>query len=121
MPIYEYRCNSCSQSFSVFIRSFSAPETLVCTRCGRSDLRKLVSRFSVLKSEESRLESMADPSALAGVDESDPRSIARWAKKMGKEMGEDLGDDFDEMVEQMESGEMPEDMPGNEPSDDLLD
>lgn len=69
-----------------------------------------MSRFAVLRSEDSRLEDLADPSMLADVDESDPRSIARWARKMSKELGEDLGDDFDAMVEQMEAGEMPGDL-----------
>jgi len=54
----------------------------------------------VIKSEESRLESLADPSKLSGLDEKDPRSIARWVKKMGKEMGEDLGEDIDQAVEE---------------------
>ncbi len=66
-------------------------------------MEKLVSRVAVSRSEESRLESLADPSKLAGLDEKDPKSIARWMKKMGKEMGEDVGEDFDQMAE--EAGE----------------
>lgn len=65
------------------------------------------------------MEAMADPSALAGLDENDPKSIARWAKKMGQEMGEDLGEDWDQMVDEM----MEEEMNGGEGkagnSDDL--
>ena len=34
-----------------------------------------------------------DPSNLAGLDENDPQSMARFMKTMGEEMGEDLGDD----------------------------
>ena len=49
---------------------------------------------------------MADPSSLAGLDENDPASIARWAKKMGKEMGEDMGEDWDQMVDEMVEEEM---------------
>jgi hypothetical protein len=45
---------------------------------------------------------------MSGVDEDDPRSIARWAKKMGREMGEELGPEFDEAMERIESGEDPE-------------
>ena len=110
MPIYEYRCRSCGRVCSVFVRGFSATFTPVCKRCGSDDLCKLVSRVAVLKSEDSRLEDMADPSRFGDVDENDPRSIARWARRMGHELGEDLGDDFDEMVDRMEAGEMPDDM-----------
>lgn len=98
----------------MLVRSFATPDSLVCTKCGHSDLRKLVSRFAVMKSEESRLEDLADPSTLGDLDENDPRSVARWARKMSKEIGEDLGGDFDEMVERMEAGEMPEDIDGAE-------
>jgi hypothetical protein len=73
----------------------------------------MVSRVAVMKSEESRLEDLADPSALGGVDEDDPRSVARWARKMGEQMGDDVGDDFKEMVDQMEAGEMPGDGDGD--------
>jgi hypothetical protein len=95
-----------------------------CSKCGGADLRRLVSRFAVMKSEESRLDDLADPSSFGDIDENDPRSIARWARKMGQEMGEDLGPEFDEMVERMEAGEMPEDLigeggEGDEPPEDL--
>jgi len=45
---------------------------------------------------------------LADVDESDPRSMARWARRMRDEMGEEMGPDFDEAIEQMEAGELPD-------------
>jgi hypothetical protein len=56
------------------------------------------------------LESLADPSSLAGLDESDPRSIARWMRKMSQETGEDMGPEFDEMVDRLEAGEDPEEI-----------
>jgi len=65
---------------------------------------------SVVRSEESRLESLADPSSLAGLDEDDPRSIARWMRTMSQETGEDLGPEFDEMVGRLEAGEDPEEI-----------
>jgi hypothetical protein len=45
---------------------------------------------------------------LADVDESDPRSIARWARKLSKELGEDAGPEFNEIVDRLEAGESPE-------------
>jgi putative FmdB family regulatory protein len=110
MPIYEYKCNSCGRISTVLVRSYTTPNALACSKCGRDDLRKLVSRFAVLKSEESRIESLADPGMLADVDENDPRSVAKWARRMSREIGEDLGNDFDEMIDQMEAGEMPDEL-----------
>lgn len=114
MPIYEYRCHGCRRRVSVFFRSFSVVGDPTCPECGSKELTKLVSRVSVMKSEESRLEDLADPSSLSGLDENDPKSIAKWAKKMGSALGEDLGPDYDEMIDRMEAGEMPDDadMPG---------
>ena len=109
MPVYEYRCQGCKRRVSLFFRSFSAVSDPVCPQCGSTQLTKLVSRVAVMKSEESRLDEMADPSSLAGLDENDPKSIAGWARKMGQEMGEDLGPEYEEMVDRMEAGEMPDD------------
>lgn len=46
------------------------------------------------------MERLADPGAMAGLDETDPRSIGKWMKKMGGAMGEDMEGDFDQMVEE---------------------
>lgn len=106
MPIYEYLCASCNGRFQKLVTGFSTPANLACPRCGSADVRKAVSRFAVMQSEEARLESLADPGALGGLDENDPASVARWAKKMGKEMGEDLGEDWDQMVDEMLEDEL---------------
>jgi hypothetical protein len=60
-----------------------------------------------VRSKESSLENLADPSKLGDMD--DPKAMARWAKEMGKSMaeetGEELPDDFDEMMESGMKGE----------------
>jgi putative FmdB family regulatory protein len=108
VPIYEYRCNHCKRRVSIFQRSIQGEAAAVCSHCGSTDLTRLVSRVVVLRSEESHLEDLASDASLADLDESDPRSMARWARRMGREMGEELGPEFEEMVERMEAGEMPE-------------
>lgn len=114
MPIYEYRCAACRKRSSLFYQTFSAAERAepTCEHCGSTEVSRLVSRVALLKSEESRLEDLSSDAALGDVDENDPRSIARWARKMGEQLGEDVGDDFREMVDQLEAGEMPDDGPG---------
>jgi hypothetical protein len=54
------------------------------------------------------MDSLMDDSALAGLDEEDPKSIGRFMRKMSREMGEDLGEEFGEVVDRLESGESPE-------------
>ena len=106
MPIYEYRCADCRKKTTVVTLAVSAAVDPVCSHCGGRRMTKLVSRVAVRKSEESRLERLTDPSSLTGLDESDPKSVARWMKKMGREMGEEAGEDLDEEVDKaMEEAE----------------
>jgi putative FmdB family regulatory protein len=109
MPIYEYRCNKCRKKVSILTLRVSEKVDETCEHCGSTSLTRLLSRFAMTRSEESRLDSLADPSNLAGLDENDPKSMARWMRKMGREMGDEFGgEDFDEMVDEMESGKDPE-------------
>jgi putative FmdB family regulatory protein len=102
MPIYEYECRDCRKRSSFLIMNLEKeiPE-LRCKKCNGSRLKRIVSRVNVVKSEDARMESLADPSKLGSLDENDPKSVARWMKKMGKEMGEEMGgEDFDQMVDE---------------------
>ena len=110
MPIYEYGCYDCRKRVNILFRSFSevATKQAICPRGGGVHLKRLISKVAVLRSEESRLESLADPTSMAGIDENDPKSIARWMRKMSSEMGEELGSEFNEVVDRLESGEDPE-------------
>lgn len=112
MPIYEYRCQGCKRRVSIFWRTYSDAESgaPVCPRCGGTDLTRLVSRVRVLRSEESRLDDAPDLGDLPDFDESDPKSMGRWMRKMSAETGEDLGPEFDEVVGRLESGQSPEDI-----------
>jgi putative FmdB family regulatory protein len=105
MPIYEYHCADCRRAVSLLVMRISDPTPPVCPRCGGTQLRRLMSRFATVRSEEDRLDSLADPSSLGGLDEDDPKSVAKWMKKMGNEMGEDLGDDVDEALDQEAGGD----------------
>lgn len=121
MPIYEFECRKCKRKFGALVLSRGRLGEVRCKSCGSPELERLWSRFSSPKSEEARMESLADPSSLAGLDENDPKSVTRLMKKMGREMGEDLGDDFDQAVEEeMAGGEGAEGTGGSgPPSDDL--
>lgn len=111
MPTYEYRCSECGKRVSIFQRYEDYGKELVqCPNCGSENIERLITRVRVLRSEESRLESLADPSAWDGMDEEDPRAMARMMRKMGNELGEDLPPEFDEVVDRLEAGESPEEI-----------
>lgn len=92
MPIYEYRCQDCGKRSTHLILSISNPPPLVCTHCQSRNLERLLSKFAAPKSEEARLESLADSGDLADIDENDPKSMARFMKRMGEALGEDTED-----------------------------
>ena len=108
MPTYEYRCEECRRRNAYTVRGFNPPEAPVCPHCGSNRQKRVIGRVGVLRSEESRLDSLSDPSAFAGIDENDPRGMARAMRRMSGEMGEDLPPDFNEMVDRLEAGESPE-------------
>ena len=97
MPIYEYRCAECQKRSSFLVLNRSTETSLCCSHCQSPRLERLMSRFASPKSEEARMESLADDSALAGLDENDPGSMERMMKRMGDEMGEEVGNDLEAM------------------------
>jgi putative FmdB family regulatory protein len=111
MPTYEYRCSECHRPVSLFM-TFAEYEsqTPLCPHCGSPKLARRIRGVRFSRSEEARLESMADPSSWGDVDEKDPRSVARMMKRMGSEMGEDLGPEFHEAIDRLEAGESPEEV-----------
>lgn len=105
MPIYEYRCQDCRKRSTYLLLTSNAPAP-ICKHCQSRNLERIMSRFAAPKSEEARMEALADPSRFGDVDENDPQSMARFMKKMGKEMGEDVGDDMDEAMDAMGQDDM---------------
>ena len=110
MPIYEYFCLDCRKRVSVFFRSMSTARDADarCPHCGGVRLRRMVSRVSVMKSEESRLDEMADSSMMSGLESEDPRALAGFMRKMSDETGEPLDPEMNEMIGRLEAGESPE-------------
>lgn len=112
MPIYEFQCRQCGKKTTALVLSRDRVGDVRCQRCGSADLVKLFSRFATPKSEDARLDSLADPSSLGDVDEKDPKSLARWMQRMGKEMGEDFGEDLEETMQAEMEGEGGKGAPG---------
>jgi putative FmdB family regulatory protein len=95
MPIYEYRCRECKRRSEIITFRVSESVPVRCSHCGSVEVERIPSRVRVRMSEETRMERLADPSRLSGLDENDPKSMAKWMKSMSREMGDDAGEDFD--------------------------
>jgi putative FmdB family regulatory protein len=111
MPTYDFICNSCNQRFDVFL-TFSeySKKAVTCAHCGSKEVRRRMTKVRIAKSEESRMDNMADDfSGFEGLEE-DPKAMGQMMRKMGKQMGEELPPQFDEVVDRLESGQSPEEI-----------
>lgn len=104
MPIYEFRCRRCHKKTTALVMVRARIGDVRCASCGADDLERLWSRFATVKSEDARLDALAESAEMGGLDEQDPRSVARWMKRMGEEMGEDVGDEIDAALDEEFSG-----------------
>ncbi|MFP3853796.1 MAG: FmdB family zinc ribbon protein [Anaerolineales bacterium] len=111
MPNYDYRCRDCGRKATIYQSYEEYGQVEVeCPHCESHNLDRLVNRVRIARSEESRFDSLADPSALADLDENDPKSLARAMRSMSDELGEEMPAEFDEVVGRLEAGESPEEI-----------
>ena len=90
MPIYEFGCLDCGQKSSFLVPSFKTSLEPKCRKCGSANMRKLVSRVAVLRSEGSRDD--------LGDDFGDGNSEGPGPMDYGgdSDFEDDVGGDFEE-------------------------
>jgi len=125
MPIYEFYCANCHMVFNFFSRTINTSKRPSCPRCGRPELDRRMSRFAISRGrtekaqqdeeelpdlDESRMEqAMAELEREAeGLDEDNPRHMARLMRKLYETSGLPLGERVEEAIRRMEAGEDPE-------------
>lgn len=131
MPIYEYQCEKCGRTFNFLVRSVTSHKPPACPKCGVGLMTRVLSRFAAPKraGKKSRDEApRADGSTpgmpsggpelppgmenlmaeAEGMDESDPRAMGRFMRKMADQSGDPVPPEMHEMIRRLESGEDPE-------------
>lgn len=110
MPNYQYRCLECRKRFELFMTySEYGSRPAACPHCQSSNVQRRIGRIRIAKTEDSRLDDIADPGDLDGLED-DPRALGKMMRKMSREMGEDMGPEFDEVIGRLEAGQSPEDI-----------
>ncbi|MCX8052428.1 MAG: zinc ribbon domain-containing protein [Armatimonadetes bacterium] len=99
MPLYDYRCSQCKKRFTQLVGMTADSKPPECPTCGSSEVRKLISRFARIKSDDERLDDFEN-AALAAED--NPRAMRRLMREMGKELGENGDEDLEELIEEAE-------------------
>jgi putative FmdB family regulatory protein len=105
MPIYEYRCDDCDRTSSLFVRSLSATVEPECEHCGSSAMTRLISKVARLKTDGDVLAEQGDGSGREGI--SDPRQIGRWVERRFEEYGMDVPAETREAIERARQGDLP--------------
>ena len=106
MPIYEYRCRSCSEVTALFVKSMSTEIEASCGRCGGEEVERVISSFAYHRSEESRRQgSRPGPDYFA-----DPGNIGRHVEETFEKYGMDIPDSVRETIASAREGEAPGDL-----------
>ena len=81
-----------------------------CAHCESENVRRRMTKVRIAKSDENRMESMANGfPGLEGIED-DPKALGQMMRKMGGEMGEELPEEFNEVVGRLEAGQSPEEI-----------
>ncbi len=108
MPVYEFRCNSCSQKISILVKSINQPLSPVCSVCGGTKLTRLFSGFAYHRSISDIHEQSGSPDNAGPDFYKDPRNIGRWTENKFESMGMDVPPQIREMIQASREGELPE-------------
>jgi hypothetical protein len=85
------------------------PDDDQCPHCGSAETDKLVSRFARYRTEDDRIDALADQIETMGEPDS-PSQMRELMREMGKATDEDVSDEMEEMLEaDLEGGGADED------------
>ncbi len=103
MPVYEYICSTCAKKFSLLVGVTAESEKEKCPHCGSVSFARVVSKVARARSEDERLDELADKFENMG----EPETYSQMRETM-REAGNALDDGMaDEMEEMLESEESP--------------
>jgi hypothetical protein len=80
------------------------PDDEKCPNCGSMNTAKLVSRFARYRSEDDRVDELADRMENMGEPDS-PSQMREVMRELGKALDEDASDEMEEMFEADMAGE----------------
>ena len=130
MPIYEYYCPENHTIYQFFAKTLAQGQTIPpCPDDPSFKLQKTVSAFAIQrgsKESTSKAEAPMSPGAdsaedarmeaamnsmereFSGVDENDPRAMARMMRRMSEITGEKIDGEMEEVVRKLEEGADPD-------------
>jgi len=106
MPLFEYICGDCQKQFTFLSGVVADNHDPQCPRCHSRHLRKLISRVSRGRSDDERMDGIAEK--MDNQDLEDGQELRRFAREMGREIsaesGEDMTDEIEQLIEKESTG-----------------
>lgn len=97
MPIYEFVCQVCGKRFSDLVPISASVESVTCS-CGSTSVTKAVSSFRRGRTEDQRIEEIADRFASLS-DDTTGTEMEGMMREVGKALDEDAGEELVEMFQ----------------------
>ena len=124
MPVYEYYCSACHTIYSFRSAGFETTKRPKCPDCGKKHLERQISLFAISKGrgeadegdggfpdlDEAAMEKamLALEGEAGGLDEENPRAMAKFMRRLYESTGLKLGGGMEEAIRRMEAGEDPD-------------
>lgn len=108
MPAYDYRCNYCGRSITLFYKTYKDYDeaTHTCPHCGSADLTRLISRVIVGRPSRDYA-NMSATEMLSVLESGDSREVGTMFEQVGA--GDpSLGAQYHEATQRLLRGEKPE-------------
>ena len=111
MPIYEYRCRSCTKLSSFFVRAISSKLEPACAHCQSNQMERRMSSFATGKTVGSVHGNFSSGNEHRSPGYyNDPRNIGRGVEDAFTKFGRDMPQTMRENIDAARSGETPKGM-----------
>lgn len=108
MPAYDYRCNQCGRSMTLFYKTYKDYDTAThtCGYCASTDLTRLISRVTIA-SPSRDYASMSAHEMLSVFDGGDTREVGKMFEQVGAG-DSSLGAQYHDATQRLLKGDKPE-------------
>ena len=105
MPEYDYRCNQCGRSITLFYKTYKEYDEAArtCPHCGSADLTRIIKRVAVARPARD-FASMSSNDMLSVLEGGDSREVGTMFEQVGATAPE-LGEEFHQTTERLLRGE----------------
>jgi putative FmdB family regulatory protein len=98
MPLFDYLCNDCGHRFTLLFGVVADDDQEICPKCGSKAIVRVPSRVQRARSEEERLDDLADRVDRLGEPET-YRELRQHIREAGEALDDSAADEMEEMLE----------------------